>query len=132
MSVTFQDLQDEHNKLNGMRVSDPLELRVLFDALKHREPFLFELHSDEGSTLTIGLGMELACVQHTGVGGDPPYLIALNQSAADDGGLVEFLAGGTPTPIPRNYCFPISEIEAIAVEFLTNGSKRPVAVWEEV
>jgi hypothetical protein len=133
MSVIFQDLQDKHNKLNGTRVGDPSILHGLLDALKqHREPFLFELNADGGDTLTIGIGADVGCVQHTGSEGMPPYLMALNETVADDEGFVEFLAGGTPTPIPRKYCLPMSVVEAIAAEFVATGNRSSAVAWEGI
>ena len=131
MSVIFQDLQNKQNVLNGTRVADAPSLHALLEALKHREPFLFELAADSGDTLTIGLGADVGCVQHTGDGGDPPYRMAISETVEDEG-FLEFLAGGTPTPIPRKYCLPINAIEAIATEFVATGERSATVSWEEI
>ncbi len=132
MSVIFQDMQDAHNELNGTRIGDASNLHLLLDAFRRRQPFLFELNADGGDTLTIGIGADVGCVQHTGGDGDPPYLMALNEAVADDEGFVEFLAGGTPTPIPKKYCLPVSVVEAIAAEFVASGNRSPAVAWEEI
>lgn len=62
----------------------------------------------------------------------PPYLMAVGSDAADDGGFVEFLAGGTATPVPRRFCLPIGRVERIASDFLTHGGKSDTVSWEEV
>jgi hypothetical protein len=132
MSVVFHDLQDERNKLEGIRVGDPCGLRVLLDALRHREPFVFELVDDAGNALTIGLGAEIGFVQHSGNDGNPPYLMALDDTAPDDEGFNEFLVSGTPTPIPKKYCLPIKIIEIIAAEFVATGARSLAVAWDEI
>jgi hypothetical protein len=133
MSVIFQDLQDKHNALNGTRVGDGPSLHVLLDAMRQREPFLFELNADGGDTLTVGLASDVGCVQHTGSEGSPPYLMAVNEVVADDDQeFVEFLAGGTPTPMPKKYCLPVNAVEAIAAEFVASGNRSAAVAWEEV
>ena len=132
MKVTFQDQQEPTNVASGRVLSAPADVAHLFKSLRGRPPFMFELIGENGHSLTVGYSDSVGAVQHAASDGQPPYMMAVNEEAADDEAFVEFLAGGTPTPIPGRFCLPIDRVLAIAQEFIATG-ERPVAVtWDEI
>ncbi len=132
MSATFHDLQQLDNPMNGTRLETAATIAELFRSLRDRKPFLFELSGDNGFMLTIGFAGNCGSVQYSPSDGSPPYLVAVADDAVDDGKLVEFLAGNTPTPIPRRFCLPTDQVEKIAAEFLTRGGKSTAVAWEGI
>ncbi len=133
MKAEFQDMQDRDNALNGTSVSDVKSVHALFKSFSGRQPFGFLLIGDNGMTLTLGYSDECGTVQHGTSDGAPPYLMAVNEVVADDDEeYVEFLAGGTPTPIPKKYCLPVNAVEAIAAEFVASGNRSAAVAWEEI
>ena len=132
MSVTFQDLQQLDNPMNGIRLQSEAALAGLFRSLSSRKPFLFELRGDNDFMLTIGFAANCGSVQYSPDDGAPPYLMAVAENAVDDGKSVEFLAGNTPTPMPGRFCQPISQVEKIAAEFLKHGVKSAAGSWEQI
>jgi hypothetical protein len=132
MSVTFHDLQQLDNPMNGARLETVAAITELFRSLRERKPFLFELRGSNGFMLTIGFAGNCGSVQYSPRDGSPPYLMAVADDAVDDGKFVEFLAGNTPTPIPRRFCLPTDQVEKIAAEFLTHGGKSGAIAWEGI
>jgi hypothetical protein len=128
MAAQFIDLQYADNPLNAMELANANQL---FRSLRGRSPFLFELHSDRGSMLTVGYAAEYGSVQFSASDGSPPYLMALSSESYNDN-LHEFLAGGTPTPIPGRFCLPIASVEQIVAEFLEHGVQSHLVSWEEI
>jgi hypothetical protein len=130
MIAVFQDLQDSKNASNGVSVSDERGLDALLAKLNYRAPFLFELNIDGGSKLLVGISPELGCVQYSAADGSPPYLMAVGDEA--ESGVVEFLAGNTPTPIPRRFCFSKSVLKQVIADFLRTGERSSAIAWEEI
>jgi hypothetical protein len=58
--------------------------------------------------------------------------MAVARPAPDESEFVEFLAGDTPTAIPLRFCFPIDQVEKIALAFLANGGRLAAVDWEEI
>jgi hypothetical protein len=132
MSATFHDLQQLDNPVNGTRVDTTAAIAELIGSLRERKPFLFELRGDNGFMLTVGFAGNCGSVQYSTSDGSPPYLMAVADDAVDDGKFVDFLAGNTPTPVPRRFCLPIDQVEKIAAEFLTRGGKSTAVAWEGI
>lgn len=132
MNVIYRDLQEPKNVSNGRVLSTPADVTALFGALRHRQPFLFDLLGENGHSLTIGYSEMVGAVQHASSDGRPPYFMAVNEEARDDDAAVEFLAGGTPTPILGRFCLPIQRILAVAIEFVVRGERSPAITWEEI
>ena len=132
MIATFQDLEQCTNPMNGTSLASPAEIDTFFQTLSGRKPFMFELRGDNGFMLTIGLASDCAAVQYSPSEGLPPYLIAVASDEIEAGGFVEFLAGGTPTPIPRRFCLPAKRVQIIVQDFLLHGEKSNTVEWEEI
>lgn len=136
MTAIFKDIEDDSNPLSGSVLRTAEDVHMLFDSilkgLKRRKPFSFELHDDRGLMLTIGIGPNVGCVQFSSASGAPPYLIAVSGNESDDGEFVEFLAGGTPTPIPKSQCLPVDQVETIATDFVLQGKRSGSVEWTEI
>jgi hypothetical protein len=130
MSATFRDHENPSNPWNGRRVTSS-EVGQLLRSLQTREPFLCSLEADSG-TLLVGVGRELGCIQFTPKNGGPPYLMATTGSMDNGDEYVEFLSGGTPSPIPRRYCLPWPLVERTVAAFLDQGFFPSDLQWEEV
>ena len=132
MKLTFSDYQDSTNPLNGTQVESPAELRELFKALYHREPFGAELLGENGFRLTIWLGGPKGGLQHGREDGAPPYLVPVATDDSDSSDDYEFMVGGTSTPISARYVLPIDEVIEICVVFMETGQRKGDMVWEEI
>lgn len=93
--------------MDGAELSGPDDVRALFVQLRGRAPFMFELVGENGHNLLVGRGDDCGCVQFSRADGTPPYLMAVSEEPSGADELVEFLAGGTPTPIPQRFCLPL-------------------------
>jgi hypothetical protein len=132
MTVTFFDREDDANYLNGTIIRDRNRLFQILENLRSREPFVCELVGDNGYRLHVGVG-DYGNVQHSQLDGDPPYLMAVNRSSegqVDE--YIEFLMGGTGTPISKRYCLPFYRVREIAAYFLETGHMLPDVPWEEI
>ena len=132
MNLDFRDLQEPDNSMNGRTLSTAPEVESLFESLAERDPFLFELCGSNGFVLTIGLANGSGTVQHSSIDGSPPHYMAISNAGEEEDGYIEFLAGNTPTPIPRRFCLPIEQVQEIAVEFLLNEAKSESVRWEAI
>ncbi len=134
MMVEFQDLEDRTNPCNGERFASPSQVIALLDELNcSRPPFMCELIGDNGFTLTVGLGGDVGCVQHAPSDGTPPYLMAVGSTEVEPNvGDVEFVVGGTATPIDRRYCVPFETAKQIAAHFVETGNRWLGVSWEEI
>src|SRR5262245_42216775 len=129
MTVVFQDLQQPGNPLNGRKLNSVVSMVAIYYGLRGRKPFLFELRGVAGFMLTVGFAGCSGSVQYSPCNGSPPYLMAVSDEEAEEGHCVEFLAGNSPTPIPRRFCLPISLVERIVREFIERGEKSSAVSW---
>jgi len=133
MNVKFQDLEMDENPRNGEGFTSPEELLHLLDELgRSRPPFMCELIGDNGFTLTVGIGGDTGCVQHAPSDGTPPYMMAVDPteqgSTVDE---MEFVVGGTATPIDGKYCLPFATVKKVVADFAASGSQSAAVNWEE-
>lgn len=136
MNIRFHDLDLIMNPMNGARICSALTLGELTRALAGREPFLFQLRSDCGRALTIGLADHYAAVEHCQFTGRPPHphqlmAVAYDSFEAPDG-FVEFRAGGASRPIPARFCVSRALMETIATDFLADAGRSCTVAWEEI
>jgi len=132
MNATFQDLQDNHNRMTGMCVRNEQDLDALLRSFEDRQPFFFELAGENGFTLLIGFGSDIGCVQYSTSDGEPPYLMAIGDESAEDEPFANFLTGNTPTPVPRRFCLPISLLRRIIIDFLESGEQSSTVMWQKI
>jgi Immunity protein Imm1 len=131
MTLVFFDLEEEANPLNGMKIYKSAELLKIFDSLRERPPFFFELVGAQGNKLLVGLAGTIGCVQHSHSSGRIPYLMA-RQPESNPNGHIEFLIGGTGTPVPRRFCMPYDVVVQVATHFLLTGERSSTVSWEEI
>jgi hypothetical protein len=113
--------------------SASLLVRLLGELRRSRPPFMCELIGDNGFTLTVGLAGDIGCVQHGPSDGTPPYLMAVGSNPVEpNAGEVEFVVGGTATPIDRRYSVPFKTVEQITANFIETGQRSPIVSWEEI
>lgn len=131
MSAVLWDLQQADSLINRLHLSSAQAVAHLFNSLSDREPFLFELRGGNNFMLTIGVSVEFGCVQHSRIDGLPRHFMAVSDRSRADN-VVNFLAGGTPTPIPARFCSPIKVVEMLAADFVVSGRQSDMVSWEEV
>jgi hypothetical protein len=131
MNVTFFDIEDKANHLNGTIIRDGDRLSQVLEGVRMRAPFFCELIGENGYELLIGVGPE-GCVQFGQRDGNSAYLVAVSPDQVAKGGQIEFLCNGLPTPVPRRYCMPFDSIREIAGYFLDTGRMHPTFAWEEI
>jgi hypothetical protein len=132
MNLEFFDRENERNPLNGSIISQRGHLRELLNQLQDRSPFFCELLGQNGQKILLGIGGPKGCVQHSNIDGSPPYLMAVSENPEHQGEHVDFLIGGTSTPVPSRYCIPFKTVNEIATYFQMTGGRSPMVAWEEV
>ena len=132
MNATFQDMQDDRNEKNGSYISDASSFDALLRSFEEREPFCFLLTGENGFTLTVSWSSQVGSVQFSSCRGEPPYLMAIIPAAAGKAKFVEFLSGGTPTPIEDRFCLPLDQIRKIVLDFLVYGTRPDSVEWEPI
>jgi Immunity protein Imm1 len=132
MNVEFIDREDERNPLSGSIISESPHLHELFEQLRGREPFFCELVGQNGYKILLGIGGPSGCVQYSRIDGSPPYLMAVAEDLERSREYVEFLIGGTLTPVSSRYCASFKTVTEIAAYFQTTGERSPLVSWEEV
>ena len=116
MKAQLFDTQDHASLRNGRVLESPQQLRAALEEMQSpsRAPFFMELVGDNGRQLLLGLGGADGCVQFSSADGAPPYLMAVGQYDGGDGPM-EFMMGGTATPVSRRYSLPLQVVTGIAM-----------------
>lgn len=112
----------------GKAIRSADELLSVLHACAQGKPRVFELDAPEGAHLQLGLGGAYACAQFV-TADDPPFSFdaeTRSVTASDD---VEFLLGGTPTPIAPEFCLSFAEALEVAEYFFETGQRDPTIVW---
>jgi len=92
----------------------------------------YELIGENGHEILVGIDGNGGCVQYSRTDGSPPYLMALSAAPEQSEGFVEFLIGGTKTPVPSRYYLPTDAVHQIATYFQVTGERSPKNSWEEI
>lgn len=132
MIVKFFDRENELNPFNGTHISEDKKLLDVIENNASRAPFFCELVGENGCNLLLGIGGLIACAQYSRRDGKPPYLMATTAGSKQRNEDVEFLTGGTLTPVPARYCLPLNVVKKIAVFFQKTGEASPAVEWEEI
>jgi hypothetical protein len=132
VKLEFFDHETHADASKRRSILDETDLLGLFHSLIHRKPFFFELRGENGYSLFIGIGTSVGCLQHSLTNGDLPYMMAVNVQSNDSSKYLEFISGGTATPVSMRYCLPIQLVIDIAVYFLRTGKRSPAVPWEEI
>ncbi|MEO1245769.1 MAG: Imm1 family immunity protein [Pseudomonadota bacterium] len=132
MKTTFFDRQDTDNPLNGKTINSVSELQEVLTSDRDRLPFFAELIGENGFRLLLGLGSREGCVQFSSIDGSPPYLMVVSPDESNSEGDLEFMIGGTVSPVPRRLCVPYETVEKTAAEFVQTGQRGLDIQWKEV
>jgi hypothetical protein len=133
MNTRFQDLEHENNPRNGQALHDRASVRALLNELRSTQPaFMCQFSGDNGFNLMVGIDRNAACVQHSANDGMPPYLMALSDNENTDEREMEFLVGGTATPIDGRYRVTFEMLAEIVSEFVASGERNNNVSWEEL
>lgn len=130
--ISFHDLERTENPLNGTRLLVGADFPPLLHRLIGRPPFIFELRSQNGFKLTMGVTHNRGFAQYSACDGSPPYLVAAATEGMDQSEVLEFLAGGTPTPIPGRFQLPVATLQTIVDDFVASGSRSVAVNWVEI
>lgn len=134
MIVTIFDREGNGSDLDGVVIRDTDQLFQLLDRFASRAPFVCELVGENGYDLLVGIGAR-GFAQYSRTDGSPPYLVAVAPSEAgreESADEIEFVMGGTATPIPIHNCMPFHHVREIGRHFLETGHVHPGFTWEEV
>jgi hypothetical protein len=118
---------------DGAWVSSVQELDWLLDDLARTaadKPFVVELISHEGDSMSVGLGSEESVLSWVSADGNPPYYASRGNREAE--GTVAFFYGGSWSEFPKWSAVPMAEARAVMRQFFQTG-ERPASIdWEEV
>lgn len=86
--------------------------------------------SNEGGSLTIGLGGPVGTLNHVPPSNDPPYMICLGDPDAE--GVIDFYLAGHHTQFLMRNSIPNALARAAALEYAESGKLPNSVAWEEV
>jgi hypothetical protein len=131
MSVKFYDRQDEANAMNGKDFEMCETLIEEISNLQNRHPFFCEIVG-KNRKLTVGFGVPWSCVQFSQVGGEPPYLMAMEKGTRSDGKELLFMINNTVSSVPFRYALSKSTLRNIITFFFENEARSPSVEWDEI
>lgn len=131
MIVRYRNHQDKYDVLNERTIAQSTKLVELLHRRRNQRPFVAELFNDNGFQIVFGISTELCCAEYRRINGDLPYLMAISQHRRMKRGYVEFLAGGTLTPVAARYIISFEELKEIALHFLQTGERSHTVSWQE-
>lgn len=132
MKIRYVNEDDKSDPLSGSIMIDAANLIQLRDERRNGAPFNADLIGDNGFELMIEIAGDLVCVQYIRSDGEPPYLMAVSpRPLTVEAGYVEFLSGGTPTPVAACYIISFDELKQIACHFLNTGGRSDAVSWHE-
>lgn len=127
----FKIIESDPSSSEKLVGSEEELLAILHDAMR-AENQIYILDSMGSGSLTMGIGAQYGFAEFMQENAETPYLITCNQDLpADDQRYVEFDSGGTPTPIPLQYCLPVSTIIHIAQYFFKHKTLPQNVHWVE-
>jgi len=134
MKVTYENDEHQDDPDNGGDFSSISDVLRLLDEQPpyRRRPFSFHLINERGLWLTVGIERKFGFVQHEEDEGGP-YFLALDRATAQvSTSNMEFMVGGTPTPIPGRFRVSVDKLKRIVQEWLTTGARSNEVEWEIV
>ena len=132
MKAKFKNLEHDTDPNNGIIVETAASLIRLLANLRSNVPFVAELQGDNGFQLIFGIGDDFGCVEYERIDGELPYLMAVSAQRPMKNGDVEFLMGGTATPISARFILSFDELQQIALHFLETGERSESVTWESI
>jgi hypothetical protein len=113
-------------------ISSEDDLSGLLDEARNRPPFIAAFSSAGDFELTVGIGGDLGCVQFSRMDGMPPYLMAISPRPPMKRGVIEFMCGGTPTPIGSSNILRFDELKEVVIHFMRTGDRSNKVTWRPV
>lgn len=132
MKVTYENDQDELDPFDRCVIRSAGELSDLLEDRRTKPPFIARFSSDNGFELLVGIGANVAFVQHSRSSGRSTNLMAVSRHPTMKRGYIEFLTANTPTPVAARYIISFGELKEVALYFLQTGERSDVVVWQEL
>lgn len=117
-----------------LTVSNEKELSNILNNLSNQEAQVVIAEFSNMGVFTIGIGMPYGFVKYS-QGDEPPYLVALadkNTLKSNPNDEVEFITGGTPTPIEKAYCLALEQVVEIMTHYFQNKELPQFVKWQEI
>jgi hypothetical protein len=107
--MTGYKLLSSYSKKNGIEFNRVEELQGILYNLSRLGNSIFLLEIPDFGIQTIGVGFPYGFVEYESEEKRPPYLIAKQKPwIKGDSSFIEYVSGGTSTPIPQEYCLPFN------------------------
>jgi hypothetical protein len=132
MIIYFRNYQDKLDHNNGRAISSVDELATFLDQMRNTTPFIAHFSGPSDFRIEFGIGGDFGCVQFSRMDDKPPYLMAVSHHPSMKRGYVEFLSGGTPTPIGARNILTYEEMKEVLIDFLRTGDRSNKVFWREV
>jgi hypothetical protein len=134
MKVRLFDLEDDPYTTPYREFVNPADVMTLIEEkIAAGRPFTFELFGENGFMLTFGIEGEHGNAQYSPADGSLPYLMAVDPDTSRlNLGDMDFIVGGTLTPIDGRYRVPADKIMRIVRHFLETGERSSEIEWEEI
>lgn len=131
MTIIFTDLAGAGVASASTAIGSIEQLRTIMTHLRRKEPRVVNLESVAKDILQLGVGGQFGFGQFLKQNRLPPYFCAKAQKMISNKH-VEFLCGGTPTPIPPELCISFEDAVKIGEYFFATGARDPDFEWVEV
>lgn len=128
----FDRAPADWHSIPGIEITSAEYLNRVIQSFAMREAGIVELLSANGNRLQVGVGGGLCCVQFIKADNLPPYYCVNAQNPIPGEHEVEFLLGGTPTPVSRKQCLSLAEALDISTHFVSTGDWHPGFQWVPV
>jgi hypothetical protein len=132
MIIYFHNHQDKLDPNNRRAISSDDELIELLDHARHAPPFVAEFCGAVDFHIIVGIGGDFGRVQFSRMDGMPPYLMAVSPRPPVKRGVIEFMCGGTPTPIGSSNILRFDELKAVLMHFMRTGERSDTVTWRPV
>jgi hypothetical protein len=134
MLTLFDRSQPSWKSDRGGTIRSREELTAALTDLSQGDPRIFEVVSRSGAALQFGLGGPYACAQFS----EPiPDMVEARSAwlartkLPSTPGEIEFMLGGTPTPVAPEYCLSFQEILTILEHFHETAKRHPEFQWDQ-
>jgi hypothetical protein len=132
MRVKYLNLEYKNDPDNNREFEDATEVLSLLetDHPTRKLPYSFELYGDNGWVLDIGI--ETPSYGFAQLERLEPWvcLVATNPKTADSN-FMEYMVGGTPTPISGQYRISFEDVRKAISHFVSTGEGVSELAWEE-
>jgi Immunity protein Imm1 len=86
--------------------------------------------SNEGGTLTIGVGAPVSTLNQIPPSGDPPYMISVGDGEAS--GVIDFYYLGHHSQFAARNAIPNEQARAAVLRYAETGTRSAEVAWEQV